>query len=375
MFINQAGLEPFDRMDPDALPIGEDRPRSAILHGPAGTGKTSIVRSLAGIIGWNYIELHPSHFVAEGLNFVQKRADEIFQLLMQLDHTIILFDEIDELVRAREDKSADMFGRFLTTSMLPKLAELWKSRKVMYFVATNHIEYFDRAITRSERFDAAIFVSTPSFETKKRKIEELLRQLYELSNAELSVSQKDIDSAMDDLTSVMAMPEQDLKMALAKPWNKPIAKLALLRYDEIPELAYQISRIPLHDGVVDSRVLEKALLKLRDGRSNLTEEYYEFRRGLDFIRQDLSKEVVWKVGGLTQAEANAVLEKQQGYFFQKAGAGVAVSYFLATTQPDWDKIRLEDYAITKSGVASLTASKVHKAVSEKPADVVMSPSG
>ncbi len=375
MFINQAGLEPFDRMDPDALPIGEDRPRSAILHGPAGTGKTSIVRSLASIIGWNYIELHPSHFVAEGLNFVQKRADEIFQLLMQLDHTIILFDEIDELVRAREDKSADMFGRFLTTSMLPKLAELWKSLKVMYFVATNHIEYFDRAITRSERFDAAIFVSTPSFETKKRKIEELLRQLYELSNAELSVSQKDIDSAMDDLTSVMAMPEQDLKMALAKPWNKPIAKLALLRYDEIPELAYQISRIPLHDGVVDSRVLEKALLKLRDGRSNLTEEYYEFRRGLDFIRQDLSKEVVWKVGGLTQAEANAVLEKQQGYFFQKAGAGVAVSYFLATTQPDWDKIRLEDYAITKSGVASLTASKVHKAVSEKPADVVMSPSG
>src|SRR6185437_6167741 len=85
--------------------------------------------------------------------------------------------EIDELVRER-DMEKDAFGRFLTTSMLPKLAELWDARKILYFVATNHINYFDSAIIRSHRFDALILVGPPSFEAKIERIEELLPARY-----------------------------------------------------------------------------------------------------------------------------------------------------------------------------------------------------
>jgi SpoVK/Ycf46/Vps4 family AAA+-type ATPase len=119
------------------------------------------------------VELHASHFVAHGLPNVQRTADRIFRELMQLDRTVILFDEIDELVRARE-KDSDAFGRFLTTSMLPKLAELWKGRRVIYFVATNHIKFFDPAIRRAERFDTLVDVSPPSFEKKIKQLGGLL---------------------------------------------------------------------------------------------------------------------------------------------------------------------------------------------------------
>ena len=58
--------------------------------------------------------------------------------------------------------------------MLPKLAELWEARKILYFVATNHINYFDSAIIRSHRFDALILVSPPSFRSKIEELERLL---------------------------------------------------------------------------------------------------------------------------------------------------------------------------------------------------------
>ena len=160
LFVNPIlSRESVDPLEPDNEPIQKEWCYS---FGPPGTSKTTLSRSVASAIGWNYVELYASHFVAGGLPEVQRTADRIFKQLMQLDRTVILFDEIDELVREREMES-DAFGRFLTTSMLRRLAE-WKRRKVMYFVATNHIEYFDSAIVRAERFDAIVHVPPPSFQ-------------------------------------------------------------------------------------------------------------------------------------------------------------------------------------------------------------------
>lgn len=178
----------YDRFEPDGQPISEHQARAAILFGPPGTSKTTLVRILAGILGCHYVEIHASHFVSQGLPSVQKTADEIFQRLMELDHVVVLFDEIDELVRERSEKEADAFGRFLTTSMLPKLAELWHLRKVLYFVNTNHIAYFDSAITRSGRFDALVFVPPPSFEAKCGQLAVLLNRFFPGNSAHFEFS-------------------------------------------------------------------------------------------------------------------------------------------------------------------------------------------
>jgi nicotinamide riboside kinase len=192
MFINPARMHVCtDKLEPDSQPIDTNQARSAILFGPPGTGKTTLVRRLAEIIGWRYIEIHASDFVAEGLSQVQKTADNIFKQISELDHSVVLFDEIDELVRER-DIEKDAFGRFLTTSMLPKLAELWDDRKILYFVATNHINYFDSAIIRSHRFDALILVSPPSFRAKITELERLLNKVYGLPRIRFDVREQEI---------------------------------------------------------------------------------------------------------------------------------------------------------------------------------------
>jgi adenylate kinase family enzyme len=215
MFVNPARMhECNDKLEPDSQPIQKNHARSAILFGPPGTGKTTLVRSLADLIEWDYVEIHASHFVAEGLPEVQKTADKIFKQLSELDHTVVLFDEIDELVRER-DMEKDAFGRFLTTSMLPKLAELWEARNILYFVATNHINYFDSAIIRSHRFDALILVSPPSFKAKIDELVKLLSKLYRLT-AQLDVNQVQIQEELKKVISSAPKSENRKRLRITR---------------------------------------------------------------------------------------------------------------------------------------------------------------
>jgi SpoVK/Ycf46/Vps4 family AAA+-type ATPase len=151
---------------------------------------------------------------------------------------VILFDEIDELIRVRDGVGSDPFGRFLTTSMLPKLAKLWEQRRVLFFVNTNDIEVADPAIKRSQRFDAAIFVPPPSFEKKKERLDEVL------GYKQPGLSKREVEKALEE-TSV----------------NAPLGVFALLRWDQIDDLAHRITH-RVADGEKKTDALTMALAEL-----------------------------------------------------------------------------------------------------------------
>lgn len=296
MFINPVRAQgDGDPLEPDTQPIQKAQARSAILFGPPGTGKTTLVRALADVIGWEYVEIHASHFVAEGLPDVQKTADKIFRQLSELDRTVVLFDEIDELVRER-DMERDAFGRFLTTSMLPKLAELWDARKIIYFVATNHINYFDNAIIRSHRFDALILVSPPSFDAKAERLNKLFSDFYHLENVSFEIEEEQVQkelekigrsapsSGKDSGYALLDWREQKLKRKLA------LAKFALLRWDELHELAFHLSEIlkaqAASDKVVTTDILREALMRISDSEWRKNKSYLDFLRDMRSERKD-----------------------------------------------------------------------------------------
>ena len=209
------------RIDPDCPLVNESR--SAVLFGPPGTSKTSMVSGLAKALEWDYVEILASDFLREGMDAVPRIADEIFQKVMELDRCVILFDEIDELMRMRNDAHSDPFGRFLTTSMLPKLAKLWEQRRVLFFVATNDISVADPAIKRSQRFDAAIFVPPPSFEKKQERLAEFGINIPELTEAR-------VESALKD-------PQHE---------EAELGVFAFLRWDQLDDLAFRIKRSKEH---------------------------------------------------------------------------------------------------------------------------------
>ena len=235
MFLHprQADTADPQMCDPDMPLIAHDDARSAILFGPPGTGKTTLVEALAGSLGWLFVEVQAADFLSHGVDAVPARADEIFNALMELDRCVVLFDEIDELIRRREGQETDPFGRFLTTSMLPKIARLWEQRKILFFVATNHVSKADTAIRRSSRFDAAILVAPPSLAAKRAELEEQLEGLP-------------APAIPGDKVLEALRPVQEQKNISAA--DLPLGVLALLRYDQISELSDRIRASGANEG-------------------------------------------------------------------------------------------------------------------------------
>jgi hypothetical protein len=155
---------------------------SALLFGPPGTSKTSLVKGVAAYLGWPYVEINPSDFLKGGLEKIPIQADEVFADLMDLSKAVVLFDEMDAIVKRREKKEAgeewklDPTSELLTTSMLPKLAHLHERAQTIFFFATNHVRDLDSAITRPGRFDMWLCMGPPKWDQKLAMLGVILKR-------------------------------------------------------------------------------------------------------------------------------------------------------------------------------------------------------
>ena len=154
------------------------RRTSVLLFGPPGTSKTTLVRAFAAKLNWPMVEIEPSDFLTKGIENVYSRAKQIFNDLADLPGIVVLFDEMDALVRTRQEDQTvplDVMSRFLTTSMLPKLAKLHDDKRVVFFFATNYQRGFDPAIKRPGRFDILLCVGPPKWDEKLKKLKTLAK--------------------------------------------------------------------------------------------------------------------------------------------------------------------------------------------------------
>jgi ATPase family associated with various cellular activities (AAA) len=170
---------------------------SAILYGPPGTSKTQLAQIVADGLGWPLLALDPSHLTRRGLDNIHAEADALFGRLQFCDQVVVLMDEFDELVRER-GQTGEFESRFLTTAMLPKLAALHERRRLVYIVATNHLEQFDAAISRAGRFDVIVPVMPPTTSEKIDRWPALAKARVLL--LEEGANEAQLDSELEDLT-------------------------------------------------------------------------------------------------------------------------------------------------------------------------------
>jgi hypothetical protein len=166
---------------------------SILFFGPPGTSKTQLADLLAKLLGWPLLPIDASHFLKNGMDGVYAEADRIFGMLAVAERILVLLDEFDEMVRARES-ATDVLSRFLTTAMLPKLHKINDNRRLAFVVATNHIEAFDIAIRRPGRFDVILQVMPPTVDEKFRKWD-VLKKL-----TSLGIGSKELRTKLTPLT-------------------------------------------------------------------------------------------------------------------------------------------------------------------------------
>lgn len=149
-----------------------------LLHGPHGTGKSTLVRYLAMKLG-RTILLTGAGNLSEVINFIKDRTS--------YDKFIVLIEDIDfKFVDRRDTKKDDKNNAMMAnTDLLFQLLDgVLSENNLVVCATTNYIDRLDPALIRDGRFDYRIEVLGLSYENAAKVCER-----FDISPAEIKLSE------------------------------------------------------------------------------------------------------------------------------------------------------------------------------------------
>lgn len=134
-------------------------PRSIILFGPPGTGKTTFAKAIASRLEWSFVEVFPSRLAAHpgGLAGALR---ETFTTISELEHAVVFIDEVEEIASHRQGEPPSP-TQGVTNELLKIIPAFREQPGRLLVCATNFIRALDAAFLRHGRFDYVIPIGLP----------------------------------------------------------------------------------------------------------------------------------------------------------------------------------------------------------------------
>ena len=129
-----------------------------LIHGPAGTGKSSLAVAIASYLKCNLISIDMATF--DDLDI----TDLTGSINADKDRYVVFLDEIDVVFKSRDENITDE-QRERTTKLLTFLDSANSPTNVVFVATTNYPDRLDTAVTRKGRFDLIVHVDNLSKET------------------------------------------------------------------------------------------------------------------------------------------------------------------------------------------------------------------
>ncbi|XP_019859934.1 PREDICTED: transitional endoplasmic reticulum ATPase-like isoform X2 [Amphimedon queenslandica] len=141
--------------------LGIKPSRGILLHGPPGTGKTSIARAVANETGAFLCVINGPEIISGMLGDSEHNLRYAFEEAEKNAPSIIFIDELDAIAPKR-DKTESALERRVVCQLLTLMDGLRKIHsQVIVLAATNRPNSIDRALRRFGRFDREILVGVP----------------------------------------------------------------------------------------------------------------------------------------------------------------------------------------------------------------------
>ena len=167
--------------------MGKPYRRGFLLHGPPGTGKSSLCAVLAGIFYMNIYTL--------SLNNPKLTEDDLMSIFRNLpDHAMIILEDIDRALgsikQSKRNMPSDMESQahasgISLSSILNVIDGSGAKENRVLFMTTNHFENLDSALIRPGRIDQTFYLGYATT-TMTEKLFLLFYELPHIDKAEIS---------------------------------------------------------------------------------------------------------------------------------------------------------------------------------------------
>jgi transitional endoplasmic reticulum ATPase len=169
--------------------IGIPPPRGVLLHGPSGTGKTSLARAVAAETGAYFFVLNGPDIMSKQSGESEGRLRKAFEDAERNSPAIIFIDEIDAIAPKR-DKAGGETEKRVVSQLLTLFDGIKRSANVVVIAATNRPNEIDTALRRFGRFDRELHIAQPDEEGRLEILRIKTKNMQLAEDCDLSIVAK-----------------------------------------------------------------------------------------------------------------------------------------------------------------------------------------
>ncbi|XP_021863997.2 calmodulin-interacting protein 111 isoform X1 [Spinacia oleracea] len=141
--------------------LGLRTTKGVLLHGPPGTGKTSLAQLCTQDAGVNLFKVNGAEIVSQYHGESEQGLHDVFKSASEAAPSVVFIDELDAIAPARKEGGEELSQRMVAT-LLNLMDGISRTNGLFVIAATNRLECIEPALRRPGRLDREIEIGVPS---------------------------------------------------------------------------------------------------------------------------------------------------------------------------------------------------------------------